>query len=74
MNILNYLYDLLDDTMGNQFLYNEAAVRVSNPAARDLFLRLRDEEMKNLSQAQREIISIESKPFPFNRIIAEIRR
>lgn len=73
MDALNYLNQVLEDKISNQAFYNELSVKVTNPAVRKLFTRLRDEEMAHLEVLQKEILSIESKPFPINKIIPKLK-
>ncbi|MDD3652806.1 MAG: hypothetical protein PHO01_01280 [Desulfotomaculaceae bacterium] len=73
MDALNYLYQALDQKIYNQAFYNELSVKVTNPAARRLFTRLRDEEMVHIEMLQKEITAIEAKPFPVNRIISTFK-
>lgn len=56
-----------------QVFYNELSIKVTNPAARALFTRLRDEEMAHIEMLQKEIMAIKVKPFPVNRIIAAFK-
>lgn len=70
MDALNYLYQVLEEKINSQGFYNELSVKVTNPSARQLFTRLRDEEMEHIDVIQKEILFIESKPFPVNKIIA----
>jgi len=73
LNALNYLYLVLDEKISSQVFYNELSVKVTNPAARALFTRLRDKEMANIEMLQKEIASIEAKPFPVNKIIPRLK-
>ncbi|OPY58939.1 MAG: hypothetical protein A4E55_00545 [Pelotomaculum sp. PtaU1.Bin035] len=73
MDALNYLYLALDEKTSSQIYYNELSVKVTNPAARELFTRLRDEEMAYVEVLQKEIASIEAKPFPLNKIIPRLK-
>lgn len=73
MDALNYLYQVLEEKINNQAFYNEQSVKVTNPVARELFTRLRDEEMVHVEVIQKEILSIEAKPFPVNKIIPKLR-
>lgn len=73
MDALNYLYQALEEKINNQVFYNEQTVRMTNPVARELFTRLRDEEMAHVEILQKEILSIESKPFPINKILPKLK-
>lgn len=73
MDALNYLNQVLEDKINNQAFYNELSVKVTNPSARELFTRLRDEEMTHIEVLQKEILSIESKPFPANKIFPRLK-
>lgn len=73
MEALHYLYQALEDKIANQGFYNEYSVKLTNPAARELFTHLRDEEMAHISALQKEIAAIEAKPFPVNLIFPKLR-
>lgn len=74
MNTLNLLYHALEEKINSQLFYNELSVKVTNPVARELFNRLRDEEMANVKVLQKEITSIEAKQSPVNKIIPRLKR
>jgi rubrerythrin len=57
----------------NQMFYNEQAIKIANPMARQFFINLRDEEMQHINMLQKEINSIEGKPFPVSKIIPKIQ-
>ncbi len=63
MDSIEFLNDALEDKINHQTFYNEAAVIVRNPSARQLFLKLRDEEMKHIELQQKEIVEIKNKPY-----------
>lgn len=69
MDKLNYLHLALDQKISSQIFYNELSIKVTNPAARALFTRLRDEETAAIKMLQQEIAAIEAKPFPVNKIM-----
>ncbi|CCO09083.1 hypothetical protein [Desulforamulus hydrothermalis] len=73
MDSLELLSDALEDKIKNQMFYNDAAIRVRNPSARQLFLRLRDEEMKHIEILQKEVVAIENKPFTVTKILARLK-
>ncbi|MCL5780469.1 hypothetical protein P378_11120 [Desulforamulus profundi] len=73
MDSLEFLNDALEDKIKNQAFYNDAAVRVRNPSARQLFLKLRDEEMRHIEILQKEVVAIENKPFAVTKILAKIK-
>ena len=73
MDSQNLLNDALEDKMRNQAFYNEAAVKVRNPSARQLFIKLRDEEMKHIDILQKEIVAMENKPFSVTKILAKLK-
>ncbi|GAB6157060.1 hypothetical protein JCM39194_02600 [Desulfotomaculum varum] len=73
MDSLELLSDALEDKINNQMFYNDAAIRVRNPSARQLFLRLRDEEMKLIEILQKEVVAIENKPFTVTKILARLK-
>ena len=73
MDSLEFLNDALEDKVRNQAFYNEAAVRVRNPSARQLFIKLRDEEMRHIDVLQKEVVAIENKPFNVTKILARIK-
>lgn len=73
MDSKEFLNDALEDKMMNQAFYNDASVKVRNPSARQLFVKLRDEEMKHIDILQKEIVAIENKPFTVTKILAKIK-
>lgn len=73
MDALNYLYLALDQKINSQAFYNDLSVKVTNPAARSLFTRLRDEDMEHIKLLQKEITAIEALPFPVNRIVSSYK-
>lgn len=73
MDTLNCLYLALDEKMSSQVFYNELSIKVTNPAAKALFTRLRDEETAAIEMLQQKIAAIEVKPFPINKILPGIK-
>ncbi len=73
MDTLDLLYDVLKDKTENQIFYNEQAVKIANPMARQFFINLRDEEMQHITMLQKKINAIEGKPFPVSKIIPKIQ-
>jgi rubrerythrin len=73
LNALNYLYLALDEKINSQIFYNELSVKVTNPVARAIFTRLRDEEMAHIEVLQQEITAIEVRPFPINIIVHRLK-
>ena len=73
MDRLAFLNDALEDKIRNQAFYNEAAVQVRNPSARQLFIKLRDEEMRHIDFLQKEVVAMENKPFVITKILAKIK-
>ncbi|AQS58661.1 hypothetical protein [Desulforamulus ferrireducens] len=73
MDSLKFLEDALEDKIKNQAFYNDAAVRVINPSARQLFIKLRDEEMRHIDVLQKEVVAIENKPFTVTKILARLK-
>jgi len=73
LNALNYLYLALDEKINSQIFYNELSVKVTNPVARAIFTRLRDEEMAHIEVLQQEITAIEARPFPINIIVPRLK-
>lgn len=55
MNTIDLLHDSLQDEMVSQSMYNKYMMKISNPEVRQLFIQLRDEKMKNITQLQQEI-------------------
>lgn len=64
MRYLDQLYAVYYDLEAGQFLFNRVAVRVPDPAARDLLCALRDNDMELVSRVQREIATVECKAQP----------
>jgi len=73
MDPLDLLNDLLEDKVGNQTFYNDAAIKIRNPSARQLMLKFRDEEMRHIDILQKEIVAIENKPFAITKILPKQR-
>lgn len=73
MDVLDLLYDALMTKIDNQKFYNEQAVKITNPMARQFFINLRDEEMQHINMLQKKINAIEGKPFPVSKIIPKIQ-
>jgi len=73
LDALNYLYQILEEKISSQSFYNKLSVKVTNPVARELFTRLRDEEMAHVDLLQKEVIFIEAKPFPINKILPKLK-
>lgn len=69
MNKLDLLYDALTDKLWSQHFYNEQVLMMLNPAARDLFTRLRDEEGQHVLALRSAITAMEANLFPPNRIM-----
>jgi rubrerythrin len=69
MNAKDLLFDIMQDKFSSQRFYNDAMLEIINPSVRDLFKRFRDEEEKHGIILQQEILAIESKPFPVNKIM-----
>ncbi|KJS14823.1 MAG: hypothetical protein VR69_16250 [Peptococcaceae bacterium BRH_c4b] len=69
MNIKDLLYDIMQDKLSSQRFYNDSMLGMANPSVRELFKKLRDEEESHGIVLQREILAIESKPFPINKIM-----
>lgn len=73
MDVLDLLKDVLEDKIANQKFYNDAVVAIRNPKIKNMLINLRDEEMEHIEMLQEEIIAIEEKPFPVNKIIAKLK-
>lgn len=73
MDALELLYDVLMTKMDNQKFYNEQAINITNPMARQFFINLRDTEMQHIEMLQKKINAIEGKPFPISKIIPKIQ-
>lgn len=73
MDALNHLYQALEEKTSNQMFYNEYSVRITNPAARSLFAKLRDDEAGHIYILQKEIAAIESRPYPVNIILSKLK-
>ena len=70
MNTIDLLFDILQDKQSDQKFYNEAMLGTINPSTRELFKSLRDQEDRHCIVLQQEILAIEAKPFPINKIIS----
>lgn len=69
MNTKDLLYDAMQDKFSSQRFYNDTMLGIINPSVRELFKKFRDEEERHGVVLQREILAIEAKPFPVNKII-----
>ncbi|RKO68099.1 hypothetical protein [Desulfofundulus salinus] len=69
MNKLDLLYDVLIDKIWSQTFYNEQMLLMVNPVARELFMRLRDEETQHVLVLRTEIIAMEANPFAPTKIL-----
>ena len=69
MNTIDLFYDILQDKLSDQKFYNDAMLGIINPSTRELFKNLRDQEERYCLVLQQEILAIEAKPFPINKII-----
>ncbi|MBO8137673.1 MAG: hypothetical protein H0Z40_06015 [Desulfotomaculum sp.] len=72
MDALDLLYDALLSKMDSQRFYNEQAMLITNPMARQFFINLRDEEMHHISMLHKKIHALEDIPFPVSKIIPKI--
>lgn len=73
MDSLELLNDALEDKMRNQMNYNDAALLIRNPSARQLMLKFRDEEMRHVEMLQKEIVAIENKPNAVTKIMTRLK-
>lgn len=73
MDSLELLNDVLEEKMRNQMYYNDAALHVRNPSARQLLIKLRDEEMRHVEMLQKEIVAIENKPDTVTKIMTRLK-
>lgn len=57
--------DLLQDAQYNeqflQAMYNKYMMEISNPEVRQLFTQFRDDKMKNITQLQQEIKTLQQQ-------------
>lgn len=72
MDDLVLLNDVLENKIIMQTFYNEAAINVRNPSARQMFLKFRDEEMRHIEIIQKEIVAIENNPLSVTKILAKL--
>ncbi|WP_003545100.1 hypothetical protein [Desulfotomaculum nigrificans] len=73
MDNLELLNDVLEDKIRNQIFYNESAIMVRNPEARQMLLKFRDEEMRHIEILQKEIVAIENKPFIVTQMLQKLK-
>ncbi len=69
MNDTEILRDLLEYKISNQLFYNESIIHMENPEVRQLFMQMRDDEMRYITKLQQKIerlqaTNIISKIFP----------
>lgn len=62
MKSIDLLYDLLLDKTRGQEFYNGMMVRMVNPAAREVFKTLRNQDESHLVEIRRQFLSLEAKP------------
>jgi rubrerythrin len=68
MKEADILKDLLHYKISSEKEFNEIAINVRNPEVRQLFIQMRDDEMRHIARIQQKIERVETKP----RIIARI--
>jgi|GEM_PF-6259296 len=64
MRYLDLLHGVFVDVAKSEALFNRAAVRIANPAARRLLCTLRDRDMALLDLVRREMTVAERQPQP----------
>lgn len=69
MKEADMLKDLLQNTDYLEKFYNENAINIRNPEARQLFIQSRDEYMRDIVKLQQKIERVESKPKIISRIL-----
>lgn len=62
MKLEEILKDLLQYKIQSQETYNRYVIECKNPELRKLFMDLRDDEMRGVSELQQKIYKLESKP------------
>lgn len=63
------LKDLLQYTDYLEKFYNESAIEIRNPEARQLFIQHRDEYLRDVAKLQQKIERVESKPRIISRLL-----
>jgi rubrerythrin len=62
MNNLDKLHDVLEREMGDQMLYNQYMLKITNPEVRQLFTQFRDEHMQHVTQIQQQVQQLMQNP------------
>jgi len=73
LKTIDLLYDLMLDKISSQLFYNEIMVGMVNPAARDFFKTLRDEEDRHLQEIRRQFLALESTPMILKNYVRGIQ-
>lgn len=69
MKEADMLKDLLQYTDYLEKFYNETAIEIRNPEARQLLIQCRDEYMRDIAKLQQKIERVENKPKIISRIL-----
>lgn len=68
MKELDIYRDILQYRISSQTFYNENLIAVRNPEIRQLFVQLRDDEMRAVVKLQQKIDRLEASPGIVSRI------
>ncbi len=68
MNEKDMLQDLLEFRTTSQRFYNTCAIIIMNPEARQLFIGIRDDEMRAVTQLQQSLERMLAKPSIISKI------
>ena len=69
MKEADMLKDLLQYTVYLEKFYNENAIELRNPEARQLLIQFRDEYMRDIAKLQQKIERVENKPKIVSRLL-----
>ena len=69
MKEVDVLKDLLQTVTNMQIYYNERAINIRNPEARHIFIQMRDDKMRHITNLQYKIERLLSKPSIISRML-----
>lgn len=68
MNDAEILRDILEYKISNELFYNQNLIYIRNPEARQLFMQMRDDEMRHIIKLQQKIERLQAKPNIISKI------
>jgi len=61
MKDVEILRDILESKVSNELFYNDALINIRNPEARQLFMEMRDDEMRHIIKLEQKIERLQAK-------------